>query len=140
MTAHDNIEAIKVHVASFAKGDIDAVCLQCTEDVVWTPPLSNGIVPYNKLWKGRDGVRQYCTLLMGSLEWQSFEIPVMLPAGDEHVVILGKETFTVRTTGVRIDNLFLTLFRLRDGLISEFTLCENTELVAAAFQGKAPTV
>jgi hypothetical protein len=43
----------------------------------------------------------------------------------------------VRATGKTVDNLFLALFKLRDGLIAEFTFCENTELVAAAFQGSA---
>ncbi len=139
MTAQDNIKAIQTHIATFAKGDIEAICLQCTEDVVWTPPLSHGIIPYNQIWHGRAGVAEYCRRLMGALEWQSFEVPVLLPAGDDHVVILGKEVFTIRATGIQVDNLFLTLFKLRDGLIAEFTLCENTELVAAAFQGLAKT-
>ncbi|KAA5604089.1 hypothetical protein F1188_17515 [Roseospira marina] len=135
MTDQENIKAIQTHIASFGQGDIDAVCLQCTEDVVWTPPISDGRIPYNKPWSGRDGVREYCTLLMGNLEWQSFEVPVIVADQNDHVVILGREVFTIRKTGKTVDNTFLTLFTMRDGLIAGFTLCENTELVAAAFAG-----
>jgi ketosteroid isomerase-like protein len=72
---------------------------------------------------------------MGNLEWQSFEVPVIVADQNDNVVILGREVFTIRKTGKQVDNTFLTLFKMRDGLIAEFTLCENTELVAAAFSG-----
>jgi ketosteroid isomerase-like protein len=133
-TDSPNVRAIRAHIAAFSKGDIETLTLQCTEDVVWTPPLSRGIVPYNQPWTGRAGVREYCTRLIGALDWQSFEIPLVLDAPPDNVVILGKESFTVKATGRAVDNIFLANFRLRDGLIAEFLLCENTELVAWAFQ------
>lgn len=136
MSEQANIDAIRVHIATFGRGDIAGIQQQCTEDVVWSPPMSNGRIVYNRPWQGRDGVGEYCRLLMGTFEWQAFDVPLILAQGD-HVVILGKETFTVRATGVKIDNTFLALFRMRDGLIAEFTLCENTELVAAAIAGVA---
>lgn len=135
MSEQDILEIIKTHIASFAAGDIEAVRRQCTEDVVWTPPRSAGIIPYNKPWRGRDGVAEYCRLLREALEWESFEIPVLLAAQDDHVVIVGREVITVRATGKRVDNTFLALFKVRDGLIAEFTFSENTELLAAAFAG-----
>lgn len=138
MNDQENIKAIQDHIAAFGRGDIETITRQCTEDVVWNPPLSEGIIPYNRPWQGRDGVRQYCSLLMGALEWESFEIPLLLAAQDDHVLIMGKERFKVRATGKTVNNTFITVFKMRDGLIAEFTLCENTELVAAAFPRPAP--
>jgi ketosteroid isomerase-like protein len=132
-----NVQAIRTHIATFGRGDIDGVCAQCTEDVLWNPPATRGPVAYNRLWRGREGVRQYCTMLMNAFDWQSFEVPLVLDAPPEHVVIMGRETFTARATGKRIDNLFLTTFRMRDGMIAEFTICENTELVAWALTPEA---
>jgi ketosteroid isomerase-like protein len=134
LTESLNVQAIRAHIAAFSRGDIDAICLQCTEDVIWNPPATRGIIPYNTPRIGREGVRDYCTRLMGALEWQAFDIPMVLDAPPDHVVIKGVETITVRATGKRLDNIFLTAFRMRDGLIAEFTLCENTELVAWAFE------
>jgi ketosteroid isomerase-like protein len=133
MSDSRNIQAIKAHIDAFTHGDIDAICLQCTEDVIWNPPVSRGLVPYNSTGTGRGKVRDYCTGLMGSLEWSAFDVPVLRDAPPEHVIMLATESFTVRATGKKVDNVLLTLFRMRDGLISEFHLCENTELVAAAF-------
>ena len=137
MSESRNIRAIRTHIESFTHGDIDAICLQCTEDVVWSPPVSRGVVPYNSTGTGRAQVRAYCEGLMGSLEWSAVAVPFLHEAGPEHVIMLATETFTVRATGRKVDNVLLTLFRMRDGLISEFTLAENTELVAAAFQPEA---
>lgn len=134
MTKQENLEFIRTHIAAFGKGEINTLLQQCTPDVIWTPPISHGVIPYNQPWRGREGVREYLSLLFGALEWSSFEIVALLAAQENHVIFLGKESFKVRTTGNIVDNnVFLALFKIRDGMIAEFTLCENTELVAAAF-------
>jgi ketosteroid isomerase-like protein len=129
-----NVAVIREHVDYFTSGNIDAICNQCTDDVLWAPPVSRGIVPYNRVSQGRESVREYCRGLIGALEWQSFEVPAMLDAPPEHVVMMARESFIVKATGRKVDNVLLTLFRLRGGRIAEFTLCENTELVAWAFK------
>jgi len=133
MTTQEHLTAIRTHVASFGKGDIEAIKLQCTEDVTWQPPLSRGIIPYNKKWQGREGVATYLGMLFKYLDWKSFQVLKLLGADDNHVILVGGETFVVRTTGKQIDNIFAGVFKLRDGLIEEFIFCENTEMVAWAF-------
>jgi ketosteroid isomerase-like protein len=132
-----HVAAIRAHVGFFTAGDIDAVCAQCTEDVRWVQPIAPWLDPDVGVAHGRAAVRAYCARLTGALRWQSFEVLSLLDAPPEHVVMLARETFTVKATGQRVDNRLLTLFRLRDGLIAEATICQNTEFLdLASMPGK----
>ncbi len=131
MSDQANVEAIKAHIAAFTKQDIEAVRKQCTEDVVWTPPSSKGVLP-SKTFRGRDGVAEYCKLLIDALDWEAFEVPLILAADDDHVVVKGREIFTVRATSTRLDNTIIMLFKMRDGLIAEVVMCDRTDHEAQA--------
>jgi ketosteroid isomerase-like protein len=136
MSDQENLKAIEAHLKTIENQNAEEISRQCTEDVIWNAPVSR-VVPYNHPGRGREAAVEYCKSLWAALEWEDFQVLKLLAAQDNHVVVLAKETFKVRSTGVRVkDNIFLCLMKLRDGLICQWDFTENTELLAAAFKGE----
>jgi uncharacterized protein len=130
MAEQTNIGIVQGIYQAFGAGDIEAILNRLTEDVVWRDP-GQKVVPHAGTWRGRDGVARFFQAVAESMEFGSFEPQEFLASGDT-VVVLGTMQITVRQTGKSYDNDWAMVWRLRDGLVREWRVIEDTAVEAAA--------
>jgi ketosteroid isomerase-like protein len=120
------LEIVKDVYNCFAKGDIDGFLALCADDIEW---VVNGPVNLEKCksFKGRSGVQQFLDLLAG-WDFSSFT-PREFIVDEQTVVVLGDETGTVKTSGIRFKNRWAHVFDVQGEQIVRFRefLCHWTD-------------
>ena len=106
-------EIFQHHVAAIGAGDVDGIVADYTDDAVLITP--EGVT------RGRDGVRQVFTSLLGDLPDAQWDIPTLVFEGDvlfiEWTAVAGKaraegvDTFVFRDDGIRVQTVRLSLER-----------------------------
>ena len=101
----------------FAKGDIAGFLGLCSDNIEW---VVNGPASLEKCkaYKGRSGVQQFLDILSG-WEFSSFAPREFIVDG-ETVVVLGEETGTDKTSGIRFENRWVHVFDVKNGQIVRF--------------------
>jgi ketosteroid isomerase-like protein len=106
-------EIFQHHVAAIGAGDVDGIVADYTDDAVLITP--EGVT------RGRDGVRQVFTSLLGDLPDAQWDIPTQVFEGDvlfiewtavaEKARAEGVDTFVFRDDGIRVQTVRLSLER-----------------------------
>ncbi len=134
MSTQENLEVVQQLYANFGKGDIPAVLLVLTDDIVWHSPGPKEILPWAGTYRGKQ-VEQWFTVLGGALDILKFEPQEFISQGDK-VVALGYEQARVKSTGRINENNWAMVWTLRDGKISEHRAYEDTAGWVAASRSK----
>lgn len=132
MGEQDNLQTIHRVYDAFEKGDVEGVVSMLTDDVRWTTPGPQDVIPYAGERKGHDQVTGYFEAFGGTAETTAFE-PRTFLAQDDTVVVLGHYTLRIVKTGKVVDNDWVHAFELTDGKISSFEGYEDSAAVVAAF-------
>ncbi|MGY1780252.1 nuclear transport factor 2 family protein [Geodermatophilus sp. SYSU D01036] len=108
-------EVFEHHVAAIGAADVDAIAADYAEDAVLITP--------DQVLRGRDGVRQLFSTLLGELPDAAWEVPTRVFEGDvlfiewsavaeKARVLDGVDTFVFRDGEIRLQTVRMTLERL----------------------------
>ena len=89
---------VKAAYAAFGAGDVQKLLSLMTSDIVWEFPASK-VIPWAGTFKGPAEVGRFFAALMEHSEPEAFE-PLNFVASDDRVVVLGRERFRVKSTGL----------------------------------------
>ena len=124
MSQRSAVATVQAMYDCFRQRDDDGFRRLCQPDLIWQ---QNEGFPNGRVCHGPDEVIRH--VFDGNLmEWLGFGYAIerMLDAGD-HVVVLGHYHGTHRVTGKAMRTAAAHVYRLRDGLISEFRMYADTE-------------
>jgi ketosteroid isomerase-like protein len=105
-------EVFEHHVSALGKGDVDAIVADYTEDAVLITP--QGVL------RGREGIRDAFTTLLGDLPSATWDVPTQIFEGDvlfiewtavadQSRVTDGIDTFVFAEDGIRVQTVRYTL-------------------------------
>ena len=134
MSTQSNSALIQHAYAAFGAADLQTLLGLMTPDIVWEFPASNAI-PWAGTFRGPDEVARFFGALMEHSEAEVFE-PLHFVAADDRVVVLGRERFRVKSTGLTWACEWAHAFTVRDGRIAGFREYTDTAAMTTAF-GKA---
>ncbi|GAB3315945.1 nuclear transport factor 2 family protein [Geodermatophilus aquaeductus] len=108
-------EVFEHHVAAIGAGDADAIAADYAEDAVLITP--------EQVVRGRDGIRQLLTVLLGELPDAAWDIPTRVfeddvlfiewtAVAEKARVLDGVDTFVIRDGEIRLQTVRMTLERL----------------------------
>jgi ketosteroid isomerase-like protein len=132
MNTQNNLELVKEAYAAFGAGDLQKMLGLMTSDIVWEFPASK-VIPWAGTFTGPSEVARFFGALMEHSEAQLFE-PLHLVAADDRVVVLGRERFRVKSTGLTWACEWAHAFTLRDGKIAGFREYTDTAAMTTAFR------
>ena len=132
MTAQENTAAIKQAYEAFAHGDIQRMLEMMTDDVHWTFPGPQDVIPYAGEFKGRAAVARYFEVLAANEDIQAFERREFVAEGDS-VVVCGYYRSRVKATGREIEGEWVETFHMRNGKIVSSQYYVDTAAMGAAY-------
>jgi uncharacterized protein len=133
MSEQDNLRIVQEGYADFGRGDVQSLLGKFAEDIEWVIPGSKNN-PLAGTYKGHSRVGDFFKLLSDLTEISTFE-PREFVAQGEKVVVLGRETGRVKSTGRTFQSEWAMAFTLRNGKIVRFQEYADTANLGAAFDG-----
>ncbi|NLC56512.1 MAG: nuclear transport factor 2 family protein [Armatimonadetes bacterium] len=128
----DNVRIVQQALGAFLRGDLPGLLSFVAEDCDWYTPGPEDI-PFAGQRHGPDGVAQFFTSLMQTIEPGHWEPHEVIPAG-EHVLVLGYAQGRVRATGREYESRFAILVTVRDGKVVRFREYGDTWSLVSAFR------
>ncbi|MEO7672761.1 MAG: nuclear transport factor 2 family protein [Pyrinomonadaceae bacterium] len=136
MNLGKNTPIVQEAYQRFESGDIEGILELLSDDIDWTvPEIENA--PFKGLRHGRKAVSDFLDLLAITEEITDFEAREFIEQGDK-VVVLGRTTSTVRSTGRHYSTEWVHVCTLKDGKMTGFHEFYDTAAATRAFQ-KATT-
>lgn len=127
-----NIELVQQIYAAIGRGDIGAVIAMMTDDVEIHVPGPN-VIPFTGIFSAADGVAKFFRSIQANADVVALQ-PAEFVADDDHVVVLGSETLTARSTGRSWSTEWAMVWTVVDGKISCLREFHQTHAIAAAFE------
>lgn len=131
MSEHDNLDVVRVAYMAFRDRNFDALRNCLAEDVKWFAIGPPELIPTAGTRYGQDQVEQYFLTLDVREDIQSFE-PEEFIVEEDKVVALGSLVRRVDTTGSLLRSLWVHVFTLRKGKISDFRSFYDTAAAVSA--------
>jgi ketosteroid isomerase-like protein len=110
--SQENVEAIRSLTERINAGDIDGILELIHPDVVVYAPEDE---PEGGIYRGHEGWRQTARSWYDSFDDYHVETEELIDAG-EYVVAVGLVTATGHSSGARVEDRAVWLWRFRDGL------------------------
>ena len=126
------IEAIQRLYDAYARGDVDAVLAEVTDDVDWAAEAASTSVPWYGTYRGKEDVPRFFKEIGSNVEVTEFT-PLSFASNDTDVIVAVRWAYTVNATGRHAAMLMQHWWRFADGKIAFFRGSEDTEQSAAAF-------
>jgi len=130
--SEQNIQVIKNGFERFFAGDIPGFLELLTDDVRWDHRGPN-VVPFNRLYEGREEVGEFFKVLNETQTASVFEPREFLAAGDQ-VVCVGFFRYKVHATNKEWESDFAMVFTVVNEKISHWRLIYDKGAEAAAVQ------
>lgn len=110
--------------AAFGRGDVPAVLARVAPDAQWgyepPSPWVEQLIPWFRRGTGRDAAVGYFTGVAQTMEFHHFE-PMLVAGEGDRVLAQIRLDATIRTTGKRLTTTEVHAFRVRDGMIVEYS-------------------
>ena len=127
-----NIELVQKIYAAIGRGDIDAVVAMMTDDVeIYVP--GPDVIPFTGTFLGADGVVEFFRSIGANADVVAFQ-PAEFVVDDDHVVVLGSENLTAKSTGRSWSTEWAMVWTIADGKVSRLREFHQTHAIAAAFE------
>lgn len=127
-----NIQIVKSGFEKFFAGDIPGFLELLADDVFWDH-RGPEVVPFNRLYEGRDDVGEFFKVMSEAQEATVFE-PREFFATEDRVVCLGFFRYKVRSTNKEWESDFAMAFTVRNSRITHWRIIFDMGAEAAAFQ------
>ncbi|HMQ03715.1 MAG TPA: nuclear transport factor 2 family protein [Pyrinomonadaceae bacterium] len=132
MNEDANTATIRNCYEKFSQGDITGLLEHISEDIDFAvPEVENA--PYGGIWHGRSDVERFFELVELAEDLTDFEVREYIAQGDR-VVVLGRSTATVRSTGRHYSTEWVHVHTVREGRITSFVEYFDTAAALRAFQ------
>jgi ketosteroid isomerase-like protein len=135
MKEQDNIDLVRQCYEAFGKGDIQRLLGFFSKDIDWSVPEIEGIAFTGKR-HGIDQVADFFQQMSAAQDANQFVPDEFIGQGDR-VVVLGHCSWTVKTTGLDLNDEFCHVFTVSGGKILNFKEYSDTHKAALAYQPKA---
>lgn len=119
MSEKDNVQVVKNAYTAFQKKDMDALFKLFADDIRWTTPGPQDVLPFAGERRGHDGVRQFFKQLEDSEEMTKFEPKEYIAQGDR-VVALGHYEARIKSNNRTNAIDWAHVFNVRNGKIHSF--------------------
>ena len=108
-------QVVEKMLNSFDQQDIDGIVATFSDDAVL---IHHGtqVVPSSK-FKGKEGARMFFDYSINALEVLLFEATEFMEAGEDKVIVLGREHYKMRKSGSLTKNTWVQIYTVNDGLI-----------------------
>ena len=126
------IEAIQRLYDAYARGDVDAVLAEVTDDVDWAAEAASTSVPWYGTYRGKDDVPRFFKEIGSNVEVTEFT-PLSFASNDTDVIVAVRWAYTVNATGRHAAMLMQHWWRFADGRIVWFRGSEDSAQTVAAF-------
>lgn len=127
-----NIEVVKQGFDRFIAGDIPGFLELLSKDIEWDHRGPKG-VPFNRMYKGRDGAAEFFKSLNETEEALTFEPREYLCDGDR-VVSLGYFKWRVKATGKEWESNFAFVYTVKNGRVTHWQPFFDMSAEAAAIR------
>jgi ketosteroid isomerase-like protein len=135
--SQENIDLVKEGYAAFARGDIEAILADYSDDIIWEPVIGAGPhVPTAGIRRGKAAVREFFRILAETTDFERFEAQEFIAQGDK-VVVLGTYAAIPRSTGRRHASDWVMVFTIADGRVVSFREFSDSAGINAAYDLKA---
>jgi ketosteroid isomerase-like protein len=130
--SQENVEILRQGFEDFARGDVDAVLDRFDPDVDWHPAIAP-ILGVETI-RGREAVRKFLTRDLFEEGFDDFRAePLAYEDLGDAVLVTVRYTGRGKSTGLKIDQTFASLYRFRDGqTVSMRDYSTRTEALEAA--------
>ncbi|MBW4618474.1 MAG: nuclear transport factor 2 family protein [Cyanosarcina radialis HA8281-LM2] len=126
-----NQQLVQQAYQSVGAGDVRSLLNSLAEDVRWQlPEMEN--VPFAGTWHGRERVEQFFSTVAQAQDVIEFE-PEDFIAQDDKVVVLGRFSHRVRSTGKVSTSPWAHVWTLKDGKVTHFYEYVDTAAVSRAY-------
>jgi ketosteroid isomerase-like protein len=102
----------------FGEGNVAAVLDLCTDDIKWTCPGPEDILPYTGTHVGKEGVAKFFKEIYANKDFPKFEVKDYVSEGNK-VVALGYWDAKSKKTGKPYSGYWAMAFYFRDGKLAE---------------------
>lgn len=102
----------------FGQGNVPAILELVTDDIVWTCPGPNDILPYAQVYHGKKGVAEFFKLIYANKDFPGFEVKELIEEGNK-VVALGHWDAKSKNTGKPYSGDWAMVFYYKDGKLFE---------------------
>jgi ketosteroid isomerase-like protein len=126
----DALETVERFYAALEADDVDGMLALCADDVEIRYP-ADGALPYGGTWTGRDGAGQFLEAHDAAEEILEFQLGRMVADG-ELVVVLGRFTGRVKSSGSEWSTAFVHALTVTDGRIRRWEAFFDTAAALAA--------
>jgi len=127
----DNTAIVQQLYGAFGSGNIDAFLDGLTEGIVWESRYTHDI-PVGGVFTGKEEIRRFMASIGEHVDIFEF-VPATFLANENHVVVLGHEVASPKTTGVRYRNEWVHVFRFNGGKVDHIQTSNDVAAVQAAF-------
>ena len=124
-------EIVQDTLQKFGDGNIDGVIDNLAGDVEWRIPPMEHVRFAGTIYRGKDEVRKFFSLLADTQIVRSFEPLEFIAQGDK-VVVLGRYQWTVRQTGRPLEGDWAHVWTVRNGKVAAFDEYTDTAAASAA--------
>lgn len=133
MSEQANVEVIRNAFTAFGRGDLEAVVNYFADDIAIQHPMPKAIWPWCGKSSGKKALAYFVSEMARVLSFEVLEAREFIAQGDK-VVLNVFERPRVKATGKAFDNDCVHIFTVRDGLIREWKIFEDTAMIQAALR------
>ena len=102
MSATDNLQIVRNVFEAFDRGDIDAILVNCAEDIEWQAENTGaGELPWGGVRHGHAGTRQWFESIAEHIEISALEQLDFL-ASESQVAVVMREELTIKKNGQKV--------------------------------------
>lgn len=132
MNEDANIQTLREAYLKFQTGDFSGLIEHFDDDIYFiVPEIEN--VPYGGLWHRKPAAIKFFEILTSAEDISDYEAREFIATGDK-VVVLGRMTSTVRSTGRHYSTEWVHVHTMQAGMITNFTVYLDTAAALRAFQ------
>jgi len=136
MKEQENIALVQRMYEAFARGDIQTIVENLTDDVEWIAEGPSSVAYFGTM-KGPAEVKSKFFGGLASTQEDMKLTPEDFIAQGDGVAMFGRYSAKVKATGKRFDAALAHLFKIRNGKVSKFVNLGDTAAVAEAYSGAA---
>lgn len=127
-----NQEIVKAIYAGFESGNMDAILLNMSDDLIWLHPGDPGQIPFAGKFVGKAGVQRFFDIAFSSIDVLEQTIHSFEASGDK-VLVVGFEHMRVKNTGKEYKSNWIHMYTFADGKVVQFEEFIDTAALASAF-------
>jgi len=118
------VEVVNKMFQAFGTGNMEALKLTLSDSTVWNYNGSK-LIPYSGTYKGKEEVVRFIGNIVSSVDILDFKVEQIISNG-KTVVVLGFEKQKVKKNGKILEQKWVQVYTVEDGLISKMEEFANT--------------